>query len=162
MRIVFAMHPGAAMYLEDMSIPSYIDVVDTRTISSYQKLLVQAKVALTDYSSAITDVAYLQRPVVYFQFDKDEMFAGEHVCKEGYFSYEHHGFGPVVTTSEEVIAKLDDALSGREDPVYAARREASLPLRDGQCSERVCRAIEKISRFRNLEVRSEKSLSCVA
>lgn len=143
-KVVFLPHPNMAMYLEDMAIPGWIGTVDVRNGVSYQDLLAHARMAVTDYSSAATEIAYLQRPVVYFQFDADEMFKGGHVYKKGYFSFERDGFGPVVQNPEDVVACLDAALSGREDPVFAARRDAAFPLRDGRCCERVCTAIERL------------------
>ena len=102
--------------------------------------------ALTDFSSAISDVAYLDRPVIYFQFDEDEIFSGNHVCKQGYFSFRRDGFGPVEVHADAVMERLDEALSGREDPQYSARRRQAFVFRDGQCCERVTQAIEKIAR----------------
>lgn len=111
---------------------------------SYQDLLARARVGITDYSSAVFDIAYLQRPVLYFQFDHDEVFSGGHIYKPGYFSYQRDGFGPVAETADELIANLEAVLSGREDPVYAERRDSTFPFRDGGCCERVCQEIEKI------------------
>lgn len=143
--VIFMPHPNMTMYLPDMTIPGWIETVNVRNGVRYQDLLVRARVAVTDYSSALTEVAFLQRPVIYFQFDFDEFFAGDHVCKPGYFSFERDGFGPVVRNPEDVVAQLDAALSGREDPVYAARRHAAFPFRDGGCCERVRMAIEQLS-----------------
>lgn len=148
--VMFVPHPNMAMYLPDMAIPDWIETVDVRDGARYQDLLVRARVAVTDYSSALMEVAYLQRPVVYFQFDFDEFFAGDHTCRPGYFSFERDGFGPVVRNSDDVVARLDDALSGREDPAYAARRDVAFPFRDGGCCERVRIAIEQLSRPRPL------------
>lgn len=146
--IVFAPHPNMAIYLEDMNIPDWVDVANVNRGASYQDMFSQSRVAITDFSSAVTEVAYLQRPVIYYQFDRDEVFKGNHVYKEGYFSFERDGFGPVAQKPDDVIARLDDALSGREDPAYAARRDAAFPLRDGKCCERVRIAIEQLSRSR--------------
>ena len=44
------------------------------------------------------------------------------------------------------MERLDEALSGREDPQYSARRRQAFVFRDGQCCERVTQAIEKIAR----------------
>ena len=145
LRIVFAPHPNLAMYLEDMDLPDWIETADVRQGISYQDLLARARVAITDYSSAVTEVAYLQRPLVYFQFDPEEVFSGEHTIKNGYFSFERDGFGPVAANPDDVMARLQEALSGREDPVYAERRQAAFPFRDGGCCERVCTAIERLS-----------------
>ena len=144
LRIVFAPHPNLAMYLEDMDLPDWIETVDVRRGVSYQDLLARARVAITDFSSAVTEVAYLQRSVIYFQFDPEEIFKGDHVYKKGYFSFERDGFGPVVANPDDVMTRVQEALSGREDPVYAERRQAAFPFRDGGCCERVCTAIERL------------------
>lgn len=144
LQIEFAPHPNFAVYLEDMMLPDHIEKIDVLSGVSYQDLFARARVGITDYSSAVFDIAYLQRPVLYFQFDHDEALSGGHVYKPGYFSYQRDGFGPVAETADELIANLDAVLSGREDPVYAERRDSTFPFRDGGCCERVYQEIEKI------------------
>ncbi|MBQ9132588.1 MAG: CDP-glycerol glycerophosphotransferase family protein [Clostridia bacterium] len=72
----------------------------------YRDIYAQSSLVLTDYSSAVFDFAYLRKPVVYTQFDWDEMFAGNHVCSRGYFDYEKDGFGEVVYDYEATVALL--------------------------------------------------------
>ena len=62
---------------------------------SYTDLFCRASLLVTDYSSVQFDFAYLRKPVVYCQFDKEEFFSS-HTYKEGYFSYERDGFGEVL------------------------------------------------------------------
>lgn len=140
----FVPHPNMALYLADMDVPEWLHVVDVNRSNSYQPLLAAARVGITDFSSTASEVALLQRPVIYFQFDADEILGGGHVCKQGYFSYENDGFGPVETTAEGVLDRLEQALSGQEDAIYAARRDAAFPFRDGNCCERVMQAIEQL------------------
>lgn len=144
LKVMLFPHPNMAMYLEDMVIPDWVETVDVRNGVSYQDFLSRARVAVTDFSSAVSEVAYLQRPVVYFQFDADEMFNGEHVYKKGFFDFERDGFGPVSKTTAEVVDHIENILSGREDPIYARRRDESFPLRDGKCCERVTAAIDRL------------------
>lgn len=76
LRIVFAPHPNVAMYIEDMKLPKHVQVVNVMENLSYQDLFIRARLAVTCFSSAATEVAFLQRPVVYFQFDSDAIFSG--------------------------------------------------------------------------------------
>lgn len=99
---------------------------------------------VTDYSSVAFECAYIDRPIVYFQFDRDEFFAGDHVYTRGYFDYREHGFGPVAETEDQVLDAIQQALEGREDPIYAQRRESFFAFRDGRCCERVYNAILEI------------------
>ncbi len=70
--------------------------------TSYRKVYAESRLVVTDYSSAVFDFAYLRKPVVYCQFDRDAFFAGEHVYKKGYFDYERDGFGEVTYDLESL------------------------------------------------------------
>ncbi|EKE44822.1 putative glycosyl transferase [Oceaniovalibus guishaninsula JLT2003] len=143
--VCFAPHPNMAMYIDDMALPSHLHIVDFRKGVPYQNLFARARVAVSDYSSAVFDVAYLQKPLIYFQFDEAEIFSGGHISRRGYFSFERDGFGPVARDVDGVLAHLERALSGQENPVYARRRQAAFPFRDGGCCERVCAALERLT-----------------
>lgn len=145
LRVVFAPHPNMAMYLQDLNLPKFIDAVDVRQGVSYQDLFARARVAVTCFSSAVSEVAYLQRPLVYFQFDADKIFDGSHVYQKGYFSFEDDGFGPVTSTPDDALSHLEAAVSGQEDPVYGIRRQTAFPFRDERCCERICNAIEQLT-----------------
>jgi CDP-Glycerol:Poly(glycerophosphate) glycerophosphotransferase len=113
-----------------------------------QEFFARARVLVTDYSSMFFNAAYIERPVVYFQFDRDRINAGWHAGRRGYFDYERDGYGPVTLTHEEAIAAITKTVeSGPEpDPVYLDRIRASFPVRDGRCCERVADVIVSSSR----------------
>ncbi len=144
LKIMLVPHPNMAMYIEDMDIPDWIETVDVRKGVAYQDFLSRARIAITDFSSAVSDVAFLQRPVLYFQFDADEMFKGDHVYKKGFFEFERDGFGPVVTTATQVVDHIGEVIAGREDPVFAQRRAESFPFQDGKSCERVADAVARL------------------
>jgi hypothetical protein len=85
----------------------------------------------------------MDRPVVYFQFDADRMFGGEHVGQAGYFDYVRDGFGPVTETIDQAVKEVAAALDAGRDPQepYASRIAATFPVRDGGCCERTFQAI---------------------
>ncbi|MBQ8309727.1 MAG: CDP-glycerol glycerophosphotransferase family protein [Clostridia bacterium] len=95
----------------------------------YRDVYAQSSLVLTDYSSAAFDFAYLRKPIVYTQFDKEDFFGGAHVCVQGYFDYERDGFGEVTydldTTVETLIdymkndCKLKDQYRERIDSFFA-------------------------------------------
>ncbi|MBQ6294278.1 MAG: CDP-glycerol glycerophosphotransferase family protein, partial [Firmicutes bacterium] len=70
-----------------------------------QTLLMRCSLLITDYSSVFFDAGYMEKPVIYYQFDQEE-FRKYHY-QEGYFSYEEHGFGPVVQTEEELADAVE-------------------------------------------------------
>jgi CDP-glycerol glycerophosphotransferase (TagB/SpsB family) len=58
---------------------------------------------ITDYSSVAFDFGYLNKPVIYAQFDRDEVYSGEHIFTKNYVSAEKDGFGPVVNNYAKTI-----------------------------------------------------------
>ena len=108
-----------------------------------QEIFARARVLVTDYSSMFFNAAYIERPIVYFQFDRDRVNAGWHLGRHGYFDYERDGYGPVTFTADEAVAALSKTVEAGPDPdpVYLQRIQESFPTRDGRCCERVANAI---------------------
>jgi glycosyltransferase involved in cell wall biosynthesis len=113
-----------------------------------QESFARARVLVTDYSSMFFNAAYIERPVVYFQFDRDRVHAGWHLGRRGYFDYDRDGFGPVTLTADEAVAAITKTVEqGPEpEPEYLERIRASFPERDGRCCERVADAIAESTR----------------
>lgn len=149
-QIVFAPHANIIPYLEQFDVPSYIKTwrADENT-TSIQKLFQNAKMMLTDYSSVAFEMGYLQKAVIYYQFDKQEVFSGDHIYQKGYFDYELDGFGPVEENAENVLNCLEDVFSNEGKPAqkYLERMAATFPFRDGKCCERVYNAILELDQF---------------
>jgi glycosyltransferase involved in cell wall biosynthesis/CDP-glycerol glycerophosphotransferase (TagB/SpsB family) len=146
-RVVFMPHPQLRAMTEEMVLPSHVQM-PAITGSDAQDLYAQCGLLVTDYSSVAFDLAYLDRPVVYYQFDQDRMMAGEHVGRPGSFDYALDGFGPVVADHTAVVAAIVAAIEGEPglDPTYADRAARAFPIRDGRCCERVAAAVEQLSR----------------
>ena len=95
----------------------------------YQKEFVEGALLVTDYSSVAFDFAYLKKPVVYSQFDKEEFYK-KHTYSEGYFSYENDGFGPVCTDLKSTVKAIVDEINNscENNEKYLARIEKFYPL----------------------------------
>lgn len=146
-RIVLMPHPNMHMFLDRFELPSHVEVRSYDDVD-VREMIARARVLLTDYSSIAFNMAYVQRPVVYYQFDREEFLAG-HTERPGYFEYDTHGFGPVVEHAAGAVDAIVDALTGEVDPVYLARMQATFPVRDGQNSRRVFDAMVESRRLRS-------------
>lgn len=106
-----------------------------------QELLLSSRALVTDYSSVYFDFAYLNRPLIYYQFDYND-FLSKHYAK-GYFDYATDGFGPCVQQTTEVVQELiwliNHDFSQRE--MYQRRTESFFLQRDGRACERTYNAI---------------------
>nr|AEB33796.1 Cps4B [Actinobacillus pleuropneumoniae serovar 4 str. M62] len=144
--VIFAPHKNIEPYLDLFNIPKYIKQWKASE-GNIQKLFQNSKFMITDYSSVAFEMGYLNKTVLYYQFDKDSFFSGGHAFKRGYFSYEQHGFGPVVYTEEEFFINLENILKNNGNPseIYKSRIAQTFPFQDGKCCERVYFAIQNLT-----------------
>lgn len=143
-QVIFAPHANIEPYVSMFELPSYIDVWQSSTAEmSMQQLFQQSKLMITDYSSVAFEMGLLSKTTLYYQFDKDEVFSGSHTYQKGYFDYEKDGFGPVVTTEEELLKNLEVVLKNNGEPLepYATRIQDTFAYRDTNNCERVYQAI---------------------
>ena len=146
-RIVFYLHytfqPYCVVFEEAFQGEPNI-VIANRKEYDVQKLLIASAFLITDYSSVCFDFAYMRKPVVYMQFDKEE-YREKHY-QEGWFSYERDGVGPIF---EDVKSTVDYTIErGNEgfavEPLYQKRTDALFPYHDTDNSERVYDAILRL------------------
>ncbi|QQB15175.1 bifunctional glycosyltransferase/CDP-glycerol:glycerophosphate glycerophosphotransferase [Brevibacterium casei] len=144
MTIRFIPHPRFEPYVRDGVINSTVEVARLSE-RDFQTLLVESSVLVTDLSSVAFDAAFIDRPVVYFQFDSHALYGGGHTTKPGYFSFAEDGFGPVVSTCDEVIGAIDSLLAGDHPDLveFARRRASTFTLPKTENCERTYRAIAR-------------------
>jgi CDP-glycerol glycerophosphotransferase len=110
------------------NVTGYPDVTDLFLITD---------VLITDYSSVMFDFAVTGRPMLFFTYD---LAAYRDKLRGFYFDFEAEAPGPLLATSEEVLAALanaDGAAAGYRDS-YQAFAAKYCPLDDGKAAARVC------------------------
>lgn len=114
-----------------------------------QELFVECAMLVTDFSSVFFDVGYMKKPVVFFQFDESEYRRKQY--KEGTFSYQRDGFGPVFECSEEVVAYITDRARAEflMDQKYLTRVEGFFDYRDKDNTRRNFEAILELGKGGN-------------
>lgn len=142
--LVFYPHVEMQKYINDFRSDSDRVRIADKSTDDVQALLMDCAVLITDYSSVFFDVAYLNKPVIYYQFDEVE-FRKYHYS-EGYFDYIRDGFGPVCESEEQLLSSLGKCLGedARLSEEYRPRVERFFPLRDDKNSERTFEAIKGI------------------
>ncbi len=151
-KIIFAPHANIEPYLSLFRLPPYIKTWSAANSSnSMQELFQTASLMITDYSSVAFEMGFLKKPVLYYQFDRDEVFSGGHIIQEGYFKYEKHGFGPVVTDEQSLLSELERILknNGESYEPYLTRSKNTFPYRDGKNCERIYQAIQDMDKLNN-------------
>ncbi|WP_255378010.1 CDP-glycerol glycerophosphotransferase family protein [Quadrisphaera sp. DSM 44207] len=112
-------------------------MVDVSAHPDIRELHLAADALVTDHSSTVFDFAITGRPVLFFAYDLEHYRDSVHG-----FSFdvlERDPPGPVLATSEEVVAALADlpALAARHARAHAAFRARFCHLEDGYSSQRV-------------------------
>lgn len=145
-KFLFYPHKNIEPYLDLFNTPDWVDVYCADGGESIQTLFARAALMITDYSSVAFEMGFLQRPVIYYQFDWVKFFGGSHIGQAGYFDYQRDGFGPVSETEKEVLDALERLLMSDAEmpPDIKKRAENTFPYRDGLASKRVVDAIHKI------------------
>lgn len=145
-RLLFFPHAYIQQYIKDFNLPKHIEICTHRT-HRFQEVIGSAAIMITDYSSVAFDMAYLEKEVIYYQFDKGEIFKNNvHTYQKGYFEYSRDGFGPVIETQDELLSYIDLSLKRncRPEEKYLERMQRVFPYKDGKCCERIYNIVKKL------------------
>ena len=136
LKLIFYPHIELQKELDKFKSPSERIILASWRDYDVQTLLMRCSLLITDYSSVFFDVAYMGKPVIYYQFDVEDFL--KYHYQKGYFSYEEHGFGPVVQTEEALIKAVYECAGNdfRMQKEYRDRLEAFYPVRDERNCER--------------------------
>ena len=107
--------------------------------TTYRDVYAKSALVITDYSSAVFDFAYMRRPVIYTQFDREEFFGGGHMYTEGYFDYERDGFGEVETGLDGTVDRIIEYMASgcRMKREYRERADNFFAFSDRENCRRV-------------------------
>lgn len=133
-RIRFLPHPTFVGQTDHFRFDRRVEMLGPET--NYRDVFATSALCVTDYSSAVFDFVYLEKPVVYCQTDKIHY-------NRGYFDYERDGFGPVVHDTDALVDILVAAMRAGcplEEP-YLSRVNAFFAFRDRNNCKRVTEAI---------------------
>lgn len=132
-KVVLIAHPLFQQYLEgkEFALRKYLD-----TETSYDELLRDAKVLITDYSSIAYDAYYRGTNVIFYWKDKDE-------CMEAYgegtelMINENNVFGDVCYDADDLRAVLDANYEGGHTKEYDERYQQIVEFHDGKNTDRL-------------------------
>jgi CDP-glycerol glycerophosphotransferase (TagB/SpsB family)/GT2 family glycosyltransferase len=141
--VIFFPHANIQPYLDELAFPDYIKVL-LHSDCNIQDLFQKSSIMITDYSSVAFEMAFLYKETIYYQFDKNEIFSGDHIYQKGYFDYVKDGFGPVHENASGVLDELERYVktSGTIEAIYLNRMKNFFAFHDTKNSERVFHAIQ--------------------
>lgn len=142
---VFYPHFEVQPFLKHFNSTSSNIIVASKDEYDVQQLLKESKLLITDYSSVFFDFAYMDKPVIYYQFDRED-FVRSHY-KKGYFDYHTDGFGPVVENERALLdaLKISFAVQHSVPHEYGERIRKTFILRDRYNCQRIYDAIIRLN-----------------
>lgn len=103
-KIVFCLHPILKKQIVDFK--SDCSAISIQTLVNYKELIKRASLLVTDYSSISYDFAYLNKPIIYAQFDKNKIIYTHYYSDCMPLDYEKEGFGKVVYDFDSLKREL--------------------------------------------------------
>ena len=104
LKIILVLHPNMRKYDIKSEVPSFIKILSNP--DNLQDLLMTSNLLITDYSSVFFDMAYMRKPIIFYQFD-EEKYRSFHY-KQGWFDYHATHLGESLKTCISVVKKLDE------------------------------------------------------
>ena len=144
-KIVFYPHFRMQKYIELFNFSNNIMLADYEHYK-VPSLLKEASLLITDYSSIFFDFAYMKKPVIYFQFDRDDFFSKHY--QKGYFDFNTMGFGEVVGDADAACKAIIEQVTSNYvlKKKYEDRVNRFFPVRDNNNCKRIFQAIESLER----------------
>lgn len=100
-KLVFLIHPTLSSQVEDYDTNEYLSIIPAVSSVSYEKMLTESSLMLTDYSGIQFDFAYMKKPILYYQ---PKELPPQYT--EGVYQYDTMGFGPIIDDYEAIIESL--------------------------------------------------------
>ncbi|GEP74753.1 CDP-glycerol glycerophosphotransferase family protein [Weissella thailandensis] len=138
-RLAFFLHPYFKNYVDLFDIDeSFTDKYGYLDVDMGNEIM-KSSMMISDYSSVVWDMFYLEKPVIFYQFDQEDYLKSE----GAYLNYEKDLFGDVVFNSDQavdsIIKYVENGFS--EENQYSAMRKKYMNFHDHQNSERIYQAI---------------------
>ncbi len=140
--IVYLLHPTLSNQIEDFTPAGNIEV-RSPVGESYEKIMTESDLMITDFSGIQFDFAYMRKPLVYYH--PDELPAG---YGEGGFSYEEQAFGPICKTEDELVDVICRYMEQdcKTEEFYLQRQNSFFAFNDHENCRRVYDEILEFSR----------------
>lgn len=101
-KIIYLIHPALSAQIDDFDKNEYVNIIAATSDMSYEKILTESSLMVTDYSGVQFDFAYMRKPLLYYHPEELPPHYDESI---GY-SYEKDAFGPLIHTHENIVNQL--------------------------------------------------------
>lgn len=147
-KIKYLLHPILSAQVNDFVPDPYVEVISSVGDLSYEKILTESSLMVTDYSGVQFDFAYMKKPLVYFH--PSQLPAH---YEDGGFFYDTMGFGEICTESEQLVDTLCEYMENgcKMKPEYIARVDDFYKFDDHNNCERIYKEILEYQKQVNID-----------
>lgn len=138
-RIIYLLHPAMSAQLEDFDRNEFVELMPATGDMSYEKILTESSLMVTDYSGVQFDFAYMRKCLVYYHPDE----LPPHYDAGGLI-YETMGFGPICRNHEQIVHELCAAMERQctTEPEYIRRADDFFAFSDHNNCERIYHVVK--------------------
>ncbi len=139
-KVIFLLHPAMSAQIDDYDRNDYVELIQASGDMSYEKILTQSSLMVTDYSGIHYDFGYMRKPIIYYQPKEVPMR-----FEEGGMKFATMAFGPVCSEYEDAVKLICEYMNNNcEMPQeYRKRADDFFAFDDFSSSERIYDAILK-------------------
>ena len=104
-KVIFLLHPSMSAQIDDYDRNDYVELIPASGNMSYEKILTESSLMITDYSGIHYDFGYMRKPIIYYQPKEIPMR-----FEEGGMIFATMGFGPVCTEYEDAVRLICESM----------------------------------------------------
>lgn len=140
--IVLNLHNNVQPFINEFEGNEYLRIVEPGSIR-IQELIKESAVLLTDYSSVAFDFSFLNKPVIYYQFDQKK-FLGK---KGSHLDLEKELPGPIILEKDSILEEIEKYAKNnfQMDKEYLYRAKKFLKFHDTNSNKRIYEEIKNFT-----------------
>jgi len=115
--MIIKLHPLVLEYYSNIQQQDFSNILFHNTQGDIYPILKYIDILVTDYSSIAYDFLFLNRPVIFFNYDYDEYIStrGNKNNNQFLFNYYDYTPGKKIQTQEHLVAEIKYLLQGNDD-----------------------------------------------
>lgn len=140
-QMTFYLHPILRNYIHNFKVENKRIHLVAVGECPLNEIIMRSSIMITDYSSASWDMFYMQKPVIFYQFDEDDY----NLVHGSYMDFEKDLFGDRAKTVEDVVKSLTRTVETgcKLKPEYQEKWEKAFAYVDQNNSKRILEQILK-------------------
>ena len=134
-KVIYLLRPVLTSQICDFGNNGYVDIMTTSDDMSYEKVLTESSLMVTDFSGVQFDFAYMRKPILYYHPKE----LPPHFDESPSYIYSRDAFGPIIDNQEELVEAICDYMKNncRMKDEYKARADRFFAYSDFNNCERI-------------------------